>query len=209
MTDAFAGLVFPVFQGVIGLLRRIEDGEDPAVAPERERVVVLLAEAEQKAAASSQVANEFRLAKPALVYWIDEVLIDSPWRSALEWKNHILEWEFFQRRERADHFYELAHQAELLAGTDPLETFYLCVALGFRGKFADDPVGLRAWSDRVYQRVVAGINQPERFLPDAATEGGPPRPLPGQSILLAVSMLVALTALFSVVCFVVAVPPWE
>ena len=209
MTDAFAGLVYPVFQGVIGLLRRIEDGEDPSVEAERAGVVALLAESEQKAASSSGLAADFRLAKPALVYWIDEVLIDSPWRSALDWKNHILEWEFFGQRERADRFFELAHQAELLAGTDPLETFYLAVAMGFRGKFADDPDGLKAWSDRVYQRVFAGLNQPERFLPDAPAEGGPPRPLPGQSILLAVSILVALTALFSVACFVVAVPPWE
>jgi type VI secretion system protein ImpK len=209
MTDAFAGLVYPVFQGVVGLLRRIEDGEDPDVEAERAEVVALLGEAEQKAASSAQLAADFRVAKPALVYWVDEVLINSPWRNALEWKNHILEWEFFGQRERADRFFELAHQAELLAGTDPLETFYLCVALGFRGKFADDPAGLKAWSERVYNRVVAGMNQPERFLPDVAAEGGPPRPLPGQSILLAVSILVALTALFSVACFVVAVPPWD
>jgi type VI secretion system protein ImpK len=209
MTDAFAGLFHPVIGAVIDLLRRVEDGEDPDVGAERAAIVALLGEAEQKAASSSQLAADFRVARPGLIYWVDEVLINSRWRSALEWKNHILEWEFFGQRERADRFFELAHQAELLAGTDPLEAFYLWVAMGFRGKFADDPAGLAAWSDRVYQRVVSGMNQPERFLPDSPAEAAPPAPLPGPSVLLAVSILVALTALFSVACFVVAVPPWD
>ena len=33
--------------------------------------------------------------------------------------------------------------------------------------------------------------------------------MPGQSILLAVSVLVSITALFTLACFVLAVPPWD
>jgi type VI secretion system protein ImpK len=209
MTDPFAGLVYPVFQEVIEVLQALDEGANPPLESARGRIVGALEEAGRKAASSATLTHDFELARHALIYWADEVLINSPWAHALEWKNRILEWEYYQSRERADRFFELAHDAERLAGTDPLETFYLCVALGFRGRFADDPAGLRKWSDRVYNRVAAGLQQPERFLPDEATDHEALWPLPGPSRLLAVSVLVALSAVVTVACFVAAVPPWE
>ena len=209
MTDAFASLVSPVFQQVIDLQQRLEQGENPPLEPERDQIVAALAEAEQKAGGSSQLAHDFELAKHALVYWTDEVLINSSWRHATEWRQRILEWDIYQERLRADMFFEKAHEAEALASTDPLETYYLCVALGFRGRYADSQSELRKWSDRVYNRIAAGSQQPDKFLPDEGGESQPLRPLPGQSILLAVSVLVAVSALVTLACFVLAVPPWE
>src|SRR5262249_53528511 len=157
--------------------------------------------------ASSQLAHDFELAKHALVYWVDEILINSPWKHAMEWRQHILEWDIYQERLRADRFYEKAHEAEALANTDPLETYYLCVALGFRGRYADSPAELRGWSERIYNRIAAGSQQPDKFLPDDTLARGPLSPLPGQSILLAVSVLVSITALFTLACFVLSVRP--
>lgn len=207
MTDAFASLVSPVFQHVIDLQMRLEEGENPALGPERERILVLLEEAERKAGESSQLAHDFELAKHALVYWIDEVLINAPWSHALEWRQQILEWDIYQERLRADRFYEKAQEAEGLANTDPLETYYLGVALGFRGRYVDSQSELRAWADRVYHRIASGSRQPDKFLPDETSDRSALQPLPGQSILLAVSVLVSVTALITLACFVLAVPP--
>src|SRR4051794_33225383 len=135
MTDPFANLVSPVFQAVIDLQSRLAQGEDPPIAPEREQILLALDEAERKAAVSSQLSHDFELAKYALVYWIDEVLINSPWRHAMEWRQQILEWDIYQERLRADRFFEKGQEAESLANTDPLETYFLCVALGFRGRY--------------------------------------------------------------------------
>jgi type VI secretion system protein ImpK len=194
---------------VIDLQGRLEEGENLALEPQRELMMDLLAEADQKASSSSQLAHDYELARHALVYWIDEVLINSPWRHAMEWRQRILEWDLYQERLRADRFYEKAQEAEALASTDPLEVYYLCVALGFRGRYVDSPAELRRWSERVYNRIVAGSQQPDKFLPDESLERTPLRPLPGPSILLAVSILVAITTLFTLACFVLAVPPWE
>jgi type VI secretion system protein ImpK len=209
MTDAFASLVNPVFQQVINLQQRLEQGESPALGPERDQILALLADAEQGAGASSQLRHDFGLAKHALVYWIDEVLINAPWSHAVEWRQQILEWDIYQERLRADRFFEKAHEAEALATTDPLETFFLCVALGFRGRYSENPAELRKWAERVYNRIVAGGQQPDKFLPDEPLDREPLRPLSGQAILLAVSVLVSLTALVTLACFVLAVPPWE
>src|SRR5215831_18025629 len=105
MTDAFAGLVSPVFYHVIQLLQRMEQGESPALEPERNRLIALIGEADQQAATSGALAHDFALARHALIYWVDEILINSPWRNALEWKNRILEWDYFQERIRADKFF--------------------------------------------------------------------------------------------------------
>ncbi len=137
------------------------------------------------------------------------MLINAPWSHAVEWRQQILEWDIYQERLRADRFFEKAHEAEALATTDPLETFYLCVALGFRGRYAESPAELRKWAERVYNRIVAGGQQPDKFLPDEPLDREPLRPLSGQVILLAVSVLVSLTALVTLACFVLAVPPWE
>jgi len=207
MTDLFASLVSPVFQRVLDLLQRVEEGEHPPLGPEREQILMALDEASRKAGSSTQLSHDFELAKHGLVYWIDEVLINSPWTHATEWRQHILEWDIYQERLRADRFYEKAHAAETLAGTDPLETYYLCVALGFRGKFVDQPADLRGWSDRIYNRIASTGLLPDRFLPEETAERSPLNSLPGQSVLLAVSLMVSVTALITLVCFVLAVHP--
>jgi type VI secretion system protein ImpK len=209
MTDAFANLVGPVFQHVVDLQDRLDEGESPTLQAERDQILGVLGEAERKAgASSSQLAHDFELARRALVYWIDEVLINSGWDHATEWKQNILEWDIYQERLRADRFYEVAHEAETLAGTDPLETFFLCVALGFRGRYVDRPKELEAWAERVYNRIVAGSHQPDKFMADDAGPNAPLQPLSGKSVLLAASLLVSATALATLACFVLAIPPW-
>ena len=209
MHDSFANLVLPVFQHLVDFQDRLDEGENPPLDEERERIMAVLDEAERKASASSQLAHDFGLAKYALVYWIDEVLTNSRWGHAGEWRQHILEWDIYRERWRADLFYEKAHEAESLAGTDPLETFLLCVALGFRGRYVDDPADLRRWVERIYNRVAAGAQQGDKFLPDDSDRGEPLKPLPGKSILLAVSGLVSITLLVTLACFVLAIPPWD
>ena len=207
MTDAFFNLIGPVVRAIIDLQLKVEQGEHPPMPVVREKVMGRLADAEQKASVSTQLSHDFELAKYALVYWVDEVLINSAWEHAQSWKQHILEWDIYQERLRADRFFEKAAEASTLAGTDPLEVYYICVALGFRGKYAGQPEALQKWAERAYGRVVAGSSQPERFLPDEPRddERGPLAPLPGKSYLLAVSILVSITSLISLIGFLVAV----
>lgn len=207
MNDAFAELVGPIFQHVIDFQDRLEQGDHPALEAEREHILTLLEESTQRARTARELSADFELAKYALVYWIDEVLINSTWTHAEAWRKQILEWDFYRENVGGDRFFEKAREGEELSNTDALETFYLCVALGFRGKYAFTPTELQNWSARGYAKIVAGSKQPERFLPDDArdVEIEPLGPLPGKSILLAVSILVSISALVTLVCFLLAV----
>ena len=207
MTDAFAGLVGPVLQHLIEFQTRLERGEQPSLASEKEHLKQLIDEAEQKAGASSALAGEFELARHALVYWVDEILINSSWRFASEYRDQILELDYFSNREGGELFFEHAGKAERLATTDPLETFYLCVALGFRGTLVFDIPKLRTWGERAYDRITASSRHPDRFLADDPRD--PDRvalpPLAGRAVLLGASILVSVTVLFTLVCFFLAV----
>jgi type VI secretion system protein ImpK len=205
MNDAFEQLVGPVFQYVIDFPERLAR-EDPPLREVRNDLLALFSEAEQRASTREQ-AGDFALAKYGLVYWTDEVLINSSWSHALDWREHILEWEYYRERLAGEEFFEKARQAEGLARADALEVFFLCVALGFQGKFAVNPTDLQRWATRIYERVAAASHTPDRFLPEDPGDAalGALRPLPGRSVLLGTSVLVSITALVTLVFFLLAV----
>jgi type VI secretion system protein ImpK len=204
MTDGFAQLISPIVRSIVDFQRRPR-GEEPALEEVRSQALALFAEAEQKAAGARDLAGEFPLAKAALVYWVDEILINSTWRHASEWREHILEWDYYRERLGGEKFYEKAAEAERLAGTDALETYYLCVALGFRGRYGYSPADLQAWAGRVFARIAPGIAPPERFLPDDPDDARAAlQPLPGKSLLLTVSVLTSATVLVTLAGFILA-----
>lgn len=206
MTEPFAILVGPFLRTVIELRQGFERGEHPDLDTVLNQLLKLLAEAEQRASRSAQLAHDFALAKYALVYWVDEVLIDSSWSHAMEWRNYILEMHFYHERLRASRFYERAAEAEGLAGTDPLEVYYLASALGFRGDYALDEAALLRWAKRVHDRLSGSLRHPAQFLPkEVRGDLRPLAPLPGKARLLTISILVSITALVTLVCFLVSI----
>lgn len=206
MRDVFAQVIDPIFRYVIEVRQGAARGEHPPLEAVRADLLAQFAEAEQKAATARETSLTFGQVKYALVYWADEVLINSSWRHADAWRNHILEWEYFGENVGGDRFYEKAEEAERLADAEPLEVFLLCVTLGFRGKLGFDPPGLRRWVERAYGRVAAANAPPERFLPeDDRGARGTLGALPGQTVLLGVSVLVSATALLTLGAFLYAI----
>jgi type VI secretion system protein ImpK len=208
MTEAFMDVVAPVFQGVIDFQHGLLRGEHPTLEEQKRALIDLLNRAEERAVrTSAALARDFELAKRALVYWIDEILISSTWRHAQEWTNHILEFHFYHEGVAAVRFYEMATEAEKRDSTDPLEAFLLCVALGFRGDLASDIEEIRRWASRVQERVAEGTSQPEQYLPEPprSQQERELRPLPGGRLLLVTSILVSATAIITLFGLIAAV----
>ncbi|MBX9656587.1 DotU family type IV/VI secretion system protein [bacterium] len=142
MNDRLAARVYPTILYVLELLDRIygrKPGPTPDPREEFPRLKQYLGQLD-----SGKATREDELAKSALIYWIDEVLINSPWPHANKWKDHTLEREFYDARDRAYEFYEKAKIARTLSPADPLETYYLCVALGFLGIYREGEFKPRA-----------------------------------------------------------------
>jgi type VI secretion system protein ImpK len=207
MTDAFVEVIAPVIEGVIDFQDGLLRGKHPTVEEQKREFINLLNRSEDKVArASVAVARDFELAKRALVYWIDEILITSTWIHAHEWANHILEFSLYKESAAAVRFYEKAVEAEKRDSTDPLETFFLCVALGFRGELRANDDEIRRWASRAHERISEGTKHAEQYIPEpAAQRERGLRPLHGGRLLLVVSLLVAATALVTLAGFIAAV----
>lgn len=86
-------------------------------------------------------ASEVEEIKFALSAFCDEVVMSSQWPSRFDWMAQPLQLEYFGESNGGERFFarlitlrEKGDQASIVA----LETYYLCLLLGFQGKFALD-----------------------------------------------------------------------
>jgi type VI protein secretion system component VasF len=149
MTPEFSDLVYKVISYTLDLMERVELGSAPDLETERSRLIELLP-ANAGPAIQADYAGDGRTflgARYALACWIDELfIVYSAW--AERWKPLVLEQALFGTRLRYERFWE---QAKIVLrrpgsprplsppGPDALETFLLCILLGFRGTHRDAP----------------------------------------------------------------------
>ncbi len=208
MTPKFAQAVDPVFLHVLGLLDRIGRNEQPAPQDERMRIKGLI----DSAQALLGGGPEWLLAKYAIVSWIDEVLVETPWDGRDWWSNNVLEVETFNTRLCNEMFYVRAQEAAALSGRDALEVFYVCVVLGFRGLYRDPamaamftqahglPPDLETWARQASLAIRLGQGRPALSGPRREIAGAPPvraRPLVVWSWVAAVLLSVTLAICYA------------
>jgi type VI secretion system protein ImpK len=165
-------------------------------------------EAARKTLAKPDLARSFELAKFGLVTWIDEILTDSAWGTAARWSvgvDQLLEWSIYGTRLGAPRFYNEARRAEDEGDIDALEVYLLCVTLGFKGKKAYDETELAEWVKRVYGRVSEAGSVASRPFSEGDSSGSRFGPLRGPSLLITVSILVAITSLLTLAAYLLAV----
>jgi type VI secretion system protein ImpK len=182
MTPRLAQAVDPVLLHMVELLDRIQSGQEPSPPDERVRVRALLDQAEAIAGAGA----EWELSKYALVSWIDEMLVDTPWSGRDWWSNNVLEMETFNSRSCYERFYVKAQEASTLAQRGALEVYYVCVVMGFRGLYQDPemsadfiraqglPPDLDTWAKQTALSIRLGQGRPHLDAPARQLRGAPP-----------------------------------
>lgn len=103
-----------------------------------------------------QQNQKFLGARYALTSWLDEIFTtNGTWGNnwSNDWTERKLEGQLYKTNDRAWKFWDQAQLAESQPALGDLETYYLCICLGFRGKWHDDPVRLKRWVNRVKLRV--------------------------------------------------------
>lgn len=205
MNPKFAQAVDPILLDVLDLLDAINRDERPSAQDERLRLLSLIDQAEAMIGAG----QEWDLAKYALVSWIDEVLLETPWDGRDWWNNNVLEVELFNTRLCNEQFYVRAQEASTLPRRDALEVFYVCVVLGFRGLYRDPnmtamlapshglPADLDTWAKQISLAIRLGQGRPPLAPARREIAGAPPmrtKPLVVWSW-VAVVLLSACTAL--------------
>jgi type VI secretion system protein ImpK len=217
MNDHFADAVGEVIQGVLEFRDSLSAGRAPTVDETRARLVRLIDGFAKKGAEQPPRRLDFDLARSALVYWIDEMLtLHWGWQYAEEFRTVCLELHYpdlknLKERSPRQHdravegpyrFFEMADLARTRDEPDALETFLLCVALGFRGRFDMREHLLTEWGRQAHAHVAPRLRRQEE---EAPLPGVPLRRLRGQHLFLGVSILVAATGILTLFAFIVAV----
>lgn len=168
MKPSFAKAVDPVFRYVLDLMERIEKTPDLSVAQERQTINEWIAHA----GSFFHESRDWDYAKFALVCWIDEVLIRTPWAGREFMRENTFEQEHYGTRDRARDFYVKSEEAKRSGCSDALEVYYICVVLGFRGiydspdegallaKMHNLPPDLEAWARQTSMAIHLGRGLP-------------------------------------------------
>lgn len=93
---------------------------------------------EKRAQAEGVAPETIYIARYALCSTIDEFVMATPWGASSVWSHQSLLSLFHKETFGGEKFFKLLNKLEQDPGRniDLLELFYLCLALGFRGKFA-------------------------------------------------------------------------
>jgi type VI secretion system protein ImpK len=183
MRDDLAGHVYPVLQHGLRLKARIDRGERPVLAAEQAELKRLLGSPSQPApfGMGRDVAASIAISEPtrflgvryALSCWLDEMFIDSTW--SREWDENKLESALFETNIRYRNFWEQARLAETMPDSaDAVESFLLCVLLGFRGELAERPDAFREWVSAARSRAGKGYGKDLPAVPELSPSSNVP-----------------------------------
>ena len=182
MTPQFAQAVDPIFQAMLDLLDQISQGKSVSPQNERYRIAATIDRAE----ATLRGGLEWELSKYALVSWIDEMLLETPWSGRDWWSNNVLEIQHFNTRLCNERFYTKAQEASAQPRRDALEVYYNCVILGFRGLYRDPnlaseltasnglPPDLLSWTKQTAMAIRLGEGRVPLPRPRRDIKGVPP-----------------------------------
>ena len=139
-TPVLAGLP-DICADLLTFIQSIRKAADPGeYDPFRSKAESLFTAMEQKAKDADVPGPLIEQAKYALVGFLDETILQSNWALRDVWAGNPLQLQYFNEFSAGEEFY---NKIEGLRNTDDpkklevLEVYFLCLALGFKGKYAD------------------------------------------------------------------------
>ncbi|MDQ0010199.1 type VI secretion system protein ImpK [Luteibacter jiangsuensis] len=134
--------------------------EPPDAALLRERAVTHIRRFDDLAARAGVDAQTGVAARYVLCTMLDEAVLDSPWGEQTGWQRQTLLVTFHGETYGGEKFFAILDRLgqDMVRHIDLVEMMYLCLALGFGGKYLVEPGGLSRLSDRredLYRRIMA------------------------------------------------------
>ena len=155
-TKRLSEVLAPLFSLIIKLRDSKNYGDSDSL---RGRILALLRQGEQRALRLEIEPKDISDSRFAIVAFIDEVVRGSDWADKDSWVTDPLQLELYGHMEAGNEFFERLDRlkAEPKYRKHALEVYYLCMTLGFRGKYNDDGHGgrhkLRTLIDETHARL--------------------------------------------------------
>jgi type VI secretion system protein ImpK len=131
LSDQFIELLAYVSQ-----LTKTAEGTQASFQQVRERVVQLLTRSERCVELGQVPREDFDMARFAVCAWVDEVLLSSAWEQKHLWLREQLQRVYFGTTDAGEEFFQRLNGLGLQQ-REVREVYYLCLALGFTGRFCE------------------------------------------------------------------------
>jgi len=204
--DRFALL----FEGIFTAIGRVHSGRQRLQQPEefRTRMKKALADLASAAAQRGYSAEDVQEGTFAVVAFLDEAVLTAPDNGASNWKGKTLSEELYNQRSAGEEFFKrleaLRTNRDSQNLAEVLEVYYLCLLLGYEGRFAGGAKGeLLQLMANLRDRIDRILDRDSEFSPDRALPTDPPAPKIVVDPLYRQLRFFALSALlFALLCYV-------
>jgi type VI secretion system protein ImpK len=199
-----------LYEGILTVIGRVHTGRQEVQNPAdfRLRMKKALNEISSTAARRGYATADVQEGNFAVVAFLDEAMLTAPDHSVNDWVGETLAEELYGERSAGEIFFKklesLRAQRDSQDLAELLEVYYLCLLLGFEGKFAgSSKAELNQLVTNLRDRIGRMIGYDAEFSPDAAVSAEPPRPAIAADPLIKQIRLFALAAfLFALLCLV-------
>ena len=173
----------------------------------RQRIMDVLDRMVGAARAANVPEADIVEARYALVAFIDEQILKSAWSGRVEWMNQPLQLVLYREFTAGENFF--ARMRALLNGSGrelPLEIYYLCLALGFRGAYgvSGNASTLATFTDAARERVTKRLPASGKISPH-----GEPRDRATKTRANRSFLLVLLTTCVAIVLVTIVARQWS
>jgi type VI secretion system protein ImpK len=147
--------------------RRARKALPVAEAEVRAKFDELISLAAARAESDPRLGGLWDRARYALAVLADEIALDSDWAGRATWESALIEQKYFGTTVGGVRFFDILdeipdHEPELA------EVFFLCLALGFRGKYAEGAPELESFKRKLLAKLPGRVADDETRLTPAA-----------------------------------------
>ena len=134
-----------------------------------QQVIGRIQKFEAEAMAANVAPQHVASARYAICTALDETVLSTPWGSESIWSTHSLLTTFHQEAWGGEKFFQILDRlkTDVMANIDLLEVMYLCLSLGFEGKYKIQERGhvqIAAVRDELYRLIRQARGEIERGL---------------------------------------------
>jgi type VI secretion system protein ImpK len=199
-----------LYEGIFTAIVRVQSGRQQVLDPEsfRSRMKQALVEIGSTAARRGYSAADVQEANFAVVAFLDETVLTAQDVNASQWAGKSLGEELFDQRSAGELFFKrletLRANRDSQELAEVLEVYYLCLLLGYEGKFAGgSKAELQLLMSNLRERIERIFGRNPEFSPDAALPDEPLGIAPVVDPLDRQVRLFAMAALaLAVLCFI-------
>jgi len=132
LTDSFMELI-----AYVSYFKKSAANKQPSFEKVKADIQRLLSQSEEHVKKNNLSQDDYNQARFAVCAWIDESILNSSWREKNKWQREQLQRIYFNTTDAGEEFFKRLNTLGIHQ-RDVREIYYLCLAMGFMGRYCDE-----------------------------------------------------------------------